>query len=119
MRERSEAKKKCVLAVERAARNESIFRDANERLRQAAESLGADVVPFICECSETGCTELVQLTLEEYRGIRTHPRRFATAPGHESEVDGKCRLVDASERFEVIEKLGPGGDVAEELAANR
>lgn len=69
----------------RIAENEATFRDANENIEAAAASLGhTGRVPFICECPDRACTTIVPLTADEYAEVRSQPRRFFTAPGHEA-----------------------------------
>ena len=43
---------------ERIARNDSTFRDANEKIAKAAgEYELVEEVPFICECATESCTD--------------------------------------------------------------
>jgi hypothetical protein len=59
------------------AMNESAFRTANERLRNAAlghRFLPDQRVPFICECADDGCYEVVMLRLADYEQVRQHPK---------------------------------------------
>ena len=75
---------------ERRARNEVTFRAANERIARKAAALGAgdQPVPFLCECPQPTCTDLVFLSLDEYTEIRAHPRQFLARPGHEGSGPG-------------------------------
>jgi hypothetical protein len=104
--------------AERIARNESIFRDANERIREAAEEHGADgrPVPFVCECADPGCRELLHLTLDEYATVRGHEARFVVAPGHQAAAAGLAEVVARRDGHVVTEKTGPARDVAEQLS---
>jgi hypothetical protein len=107
---------------ERVARNQSTFRDANERIERAAEQVDIDRVPFICECLQRDCTQLTRLSLEEYEMIRSDGRRFLVAPGHEiCEVDGKAvaRVIERSPLFSVLEKVDEAGRVARDLDPRR
>jgi hypothetical protein len=55
------------------AANESVFRIANERMQRAAAShrFAPDQgVPFLCECADPGCREVVMLSPEEYDRVR-------------------------------------------------
>jgi hypothetical protein len=101
----------------RAAKNESVFRDVNERIRELQESFGhPGVVQFVCECSRLGCIEPVEAPLEVYGAVvRASPRRFLVAPGHsDPEVE---RIVLETDEYEIVEKLGLAGVVAEEIAS--
>jgi hypothetical protein len=98
--------------AERRVHNESVFRNANERIDQSARQLAVgDPVPFICECGEESCRELIHLSTEEYERIRSHPARFLVLRGHETPEDEE--VVDGGARHVIVEKTGP----AEGLAA--
>ena len=104
------------LTQQRIAENDSRFRDANERIREVAEQHGVQMaVPFICECAEPTCVEIVRLELHEYRSIRANPRWFLTVPGHDGEAGRAGRTVSEHDGYVVIEKLGHAGEVTEEL----
>ena len=84
--------------AEQIARNDAIYRDANERIERAAveyEVTGA--VPFICECADPECRGVVLLTLREYEEIRAsatferpcHDQRLGLEPaanGHQENI---------------------------------
>lgn len=95
---------------ERAARNEALFREVNEQVRDLAETFrdGADAT-FVCECSDADCTEHVRLSLATYESIRADPRRFVLRPGHESDVE---RVVEQADGYTVVEKEGLAGRIA-------
>jgi hypothetical protein len=88
---------------ERVAENEATFRRANEALYRRFQELGAaDLAPFLCECGNDRCTQTIRLNLEEYEEVREQSGRFVVVPGHEIlEVE---RVVEAGERYDVIEK---------------
>jgi hypothetical protein len=103
----------------RVARNESLFREVNERIHELEESFGArapgaDMASFVCECATEGCATRVQMTLDEYQLARRRPTRFLVAPGH-ARPDFE-RIVWRTDRFELVEKFGEAGEVATELA---
>lgn len=96
-----------------AARNQVLFREINERIREigdiqrvrADEPLG-----FLCECADEACTETVPLTVAEYEEIRTSPTWFPIKPGHElPEVEA---VVDRRERYIVVQKEAEAADLA-------
>jgi hypothetical protein len=60
------------VSLERLARNQVLFREVNERLR---EIVGDSATPseFLCECSKTDCTETITLDADEYEGVRSSP----------------------------------------------
>src|SRR5919199_3991240 len=96
--------------LERTARNESLFREVNDRIEELSENVEAQgiapdggVVEFHCECGREGCTERVRMTIAEYQRVRADNDRFALAPGHETtEMEA---VVGRSERYLVVDKL--------------
>ncbi|MDQ3668699.1 MAG: hypothetical protein M3377_00210 [Actinomycetota bacterium] len=93
---------------DRLAKNEALFRDVNERVREIDErqavATGTDAFwDFLCECGHGDCTQAMSLTLEEYERTRSSPVHFAVIPGHERpEVE---RVLERTDRFLLVEKL--------------
>lgn len=99
---------------ERLGRNEVLFRQLNDRLREVGTSfsLVAERGSFVCECADASCTEPIEMTLADYEELRAHPARFAVLRGHEApDVES---VVERREGWNVVEKH-PGGPA--ELAA--
>ena len=92
------------VSLERLVRNQLVFREVNDRIREVTQGLGIpDPIDFICECSREDCTETVALAVEEYDGVRSSPTLFVIVPGHETpQVE---QVVDANERFSLVEKI--------------
>jgi hypothetical protein len=102
--ERSERRK------DRLARNEALFREVNERVREVGERAGLDMIDFICECGDADCTAAVSLTESEYEQIRADPLLFAILPGHAMpEVED---VVSKGDRFQVVRKHEEEEDIA-------
>ena len=70
--------------AEVALRNEKLFREANERIAERRDELQIDegLTPFLCECEDEACTEIVRLSVDEYRKVRARELTFVVAPGH-------------------------------------
>ena len=68
---------------ERLAKNEALFREVNERVKDVAAAAEGDLIDFICECGDDDCTQVVALTQTEYEKVRADPRQFVVIPGHE------------------------------------
>jgi hypothetical protein len=99
----------------RVARNESLYREVNERILEIEESFGDrdpehGLASFVCECATTGCSARLQLSLDDYRLARAKPERFVVAPDHVN-LDFE-RIVLTTDRFWLIEKLGEAGETA-------
>ena len=91
------------VSTERFARNQSIFREVNERLREVADPSLA-LAQYVCECSHAECSETLELDLADYDAIRSTPKVFVIAPGHE-QLDHERVVEDANERFMLVEKV--------------
>jgi hypothetical protein len=102
--------------AERVARNDVIFREANEGIQSAAREYSIDgSLPFICECPVPTCHEIVRLDLAAYEAIRAVPTHFLNAPGHYEAAEGWARLVESRDGYDLVEKVGRAADLAEEL----
>lgn len=99
---------------------QAAFRAANERLEAAADAIGLTLrLPFICECPDAACMELVSLTLDQYEAVRAHPRHFFTSPGHQriAHAAGAAVLVEEHPDYVVVEAIGTAGVIADESHA--
>lgn len=92
----------------RLGRNEVLFREVNERLRELGEgfSLVTEEAEFVCECGSGSCFERLRMSLARYEEIRSDPKLFFVVKGHEQLEYEK--VVSETARFLVVEKL-PGG----------
>jgi hypothetical protein len=105
------------LTQERIAENQVSFRKANERIEATADQMNlAGRVPFICECSDLACMEIVRLDFDEYEDVRQHPRRFFTVPGHaEAAVQvGAARVAKRLPGYTLVDKINLAGEIAEQ-----
>jgi hypothetical protein len=65
--------------------NEALFRAANERLKNQLSSLQeGGRIPFVCECSDADCMDVVDVPLATYEEVRTGPNQFMLRAGHET-----------------------------------
>ena len=100
---------------ERAARNESLFREVNERIGSTATKLSPMFTEFMCECADDSCFEHVSLTSEEYSSVRKMgPVYFILKPGHE-DADIERVVGGEADRYEIVEKQDVAAEVAVEL----
>jgi hypothetical protein len=104
------------LTAERVARNQAAFREANERIEEAALEYSINGgLPFICECSDPSCVEILRLQLSEYEAVRATPTHFISAPGHHRAAGSWAAVVEQREGYEIVEKVGDAAYVAEAL----
>src|SRR3954452_24418811 len=91
---------------ERVAFNDDIFRKANEAIHTQAEMLAAEdfeQLPFICECAEETCSEVIQIPAAAYERIRSDPRLFLNAPGHDVAAHGWGAVGERHDGYVVVE----------------
>ena len=93
------------------AQNEAAFREANERLEDKAAELGFshERTPYLCECENERCTELIALSRPEYEQVRAAPRRFVVVVGHHQ--PSYDEVIQEEPEFTIIEKTGEEGDL--------
>ncbi|HEX2044788.1 MAG TPA: hypothetical protein VHF23_04065 [Gaiellaceae bacterium] len=100
--------------AERVAKNEALFREVNERIREVARPASpGEPSDFLCECGKRECTEPIGLTLAEYEEVRSDPTRFVVAPGHVvADVED---AIASTDRYAVVGKRSPAAvRIAEE-----
>ncbi|MCW2974543.1 MAG: hypothetical protein JWN72_2816 [Thermoleophilia bacterium] len=104
------------LRKRRMARNEARFRDVNRSVVAGIDKFVSNdpkaVYTLLCECSLETCAVMLQVRYDEYRAVRNVPERFFVQAGHEvPEIEV---VVQRTDRFSVIEKIGVGAKVARE-----
>jgi hypothetical protein len=115
-RKQDEDEQPDLITQERVARNEALFREANEGIQEAASTYDVLTrIPFICECADGSCRELIVLSMDEYEEIRANPRHFLNTPGHVRAAQGAAEVVDDRDGYEIAEKTGYAGEIVEEL----
>lgn len=92
--------------VERIRHNNGVFRDANERIRDAAAEYDHELeqIPFLCECPVEDCVEIIRLTEEQYETVRANPHYFVTAVGHEGAEWPVGQVVSRNDGYVLVEK---------------
>jgi hypothetical protein len=101
------------LQQERAAKNQSVFRDVNEGIRDLTEVQDETWGEILCECDDLACIARIPVTMAEYERVRAHGDRFLVLEGHET--GGVEIVVDRADRYVVVEKIEHGAVVAHKL----
>lgn len=100
--------------AERQGRNESLFREVNERIAELNQTFQIEGrSEFLCECSREECKEPVSISLDEYEDVRRESTRFFVIQGHEDK--SVERVIERNDRYIVVEKIGEAGDEADDL----
>ena len=88
---------------ERLSRNQLLFRDVNQHLRDLSLSQvqvpWTDRTRYLCECRQDGCLETIDLTPAEYEYARSYPDFVLVCQGHESGGE----VIERTERFVLVE----------------
>ena len=94
--------------TERIGRNEDLFRKVNDQIEGVNEAFGTitGTMSILCECGTLECIEQIDLTVDEYRELRTEPTRFAVRPGHE--IPDVEHVVQATASYAIVAKDGAG-----------
>lgn len=87
---------------ERIARNEALFREVNERVKEISEDASGGRIDFLCECGDEECTASISLTRVEYERLRSDPLLFGLKPGHA--IPDVEDVVAEDDRFQIARK---------------
>lgn len=103
------------MSAERVALNDATFRNANEGIEEKAESLDVDPIPFLCECADMTCTEVIRLSMSDYEEIRSDSTHFLNVPGHQVAAGPHAKVVAERENYVIVQKIGVAGEIVAEL----
>jgi len=87
--------------TDRLVRNQVLFREVNERVREVLDG-PYDDVEFLCECSNDECVETVLLSGAMYEHVRSRGNRFLVVEGHE--LPDLEEVVEEGPGFVLVEK---------------
>src|SRR3954467_3559596 len=100
----------------RAAKNQSLFREVNERVKDVNDhwkgftSLGE----WLCECANETCTERIEMSGDEYEKIREQGACFFVAPSDDHVWPDVERVVERRDAYWIVEKIDVAGQIAKE-----
>jgi hypothetical protein len=85
---------------ERIAKNETLWREVNERIRDVTKYNGD--IEFLCECGDPTCAQPISMAIPEYEAIRADATHFLVVPGHV--IPDVENVVGGNERYTVVAK---------------
>ena len=99
----------------RIGRNEALFREVNERLKNLNTEFSglSGVMEIVCECGDLGCAEQLTLPAARYEDVRSDPTWFVIVPGHE--VNDVEIIVARHPGYDIVQKQSGAALVVEEL----
>ena len=95
----------------KAARNQSLCREVNERIEALSKTAGD--LQLLCECADLDCTKTLTLSVAEYERIRSSSVRFPIALGHD--VPQVEDVVEVADTYVVVQKRGKAAEVSAHL----
>lgn len=98
----------------KAAHNQSLFREVNERVSRTTSGQFDDVSynEWVCECADPSCSERLQMTMAEYEALRQHANRFAVLPDEAHVFADVENIVEKTERYWLVTKIGAAEPIA-------
>lgn len=99
----------------RLARNETLFREVNERIEDLALTHADEdhLYEFLCECSNANCDLRLPLPLSTYEQARTDSAVFIVAEGHDlPEIED---VVLRGAGFQLVRKHGEAAELAKAM----
>jgi 5-bromo-4-chloroindolyl phosphate hydrolysis protein len=101
-----------------AARNQSLFRAVNEKLRELNEAFSevSQTYAIACECADVSCVQTVHVQMQEYLDVRENPRRFVVLRDHV--LPHVERVVSGTDGYVVVEKTAAVSEITEATDPN-
>ena len=98
----------------RAATNQSLFREVNERVKDVNDRFHAytSLSDWVCECANDTCVERIQMAGQDYERIRSAGERFFVAPSERHVWPDVERVVERHENYWIVDKI----ELSEEIA---
>lgn len=90
----------------RAARNQALFRSVNEKLKEVNRAFAEQLntLTIACECADTTCVEMLEISPLDYERVRADPLHFVVLPDH---VYPEVEVVIGEEAgYVIVEKQG-------------
>ncbi len=103
------------LRERRFAVNQTVFRRSNERLSERLGPFVLGPMQYVCEGGDDSCADHVSLLTSEYEHVRSNSAWFLIALDHEILSGGCERITETHERYQVAEKSGAAGALAEAM----
>lgn len=97
-------------SADKRARNELLFRQVNEQIRELEAKGDPASFDVLCECGVSDCTATFTIDEAAYERVRSDGRQFVVLPGHE--MLERERVVGRTDRYLVVRKLGDLGEIA-------
>jgi hypothetical protein len=100
---------------QRAAKNQSLFREVNERVKDLNDSFHVftSISDWVCECANDDCFELIEMSAREYENVRRTASRFFVFPSEQHVWPEAENVVERFANYWIVEKIELAGQIAE------
>ena len=100
---------------QRAAQNQSLFREVNERVKDVNDSFHVftSLSEWVCECANDECFERIEMSTREYEDVRRHSSRFFVFPGEQHVWPEAENVVERFANYWIVEKIELSAQLAE------
>jgi hypothetical protein len=99
---------------QRAARNQSLFREVNERVKDINDHfyVFTPLSEWVCECANDDCVERIEMSAREYEHVRSDGARFFVSPSDQHVWPEVERVVERLANYWIVEKIELGAKIA-------
>lgn len=95
------------------ATNEELGRKINDLIRRRVGPEPDNKIRVVCECANSDCEELIELTVGQYEHLREGDSHFVVLAGHESA--SLERIVGGEGPWLMVQKTGEARVYVEEM----
>jgi hypothetical protein len=101
---------------QRAARNQALFREVNERVKDVNDGFHVftSLSDWVCECANDDCVQRIEMSAREYEHVRAHGARFFVFPEDRHVWPDVERVVERLANYWVVEKIEVAAKLAKE-----
>jgi hypothetical protein len=93
--------------------NEALGRKINDLIRRRVGPEPDNKIRVVCECADSDCDELIELTVRQYEYLRRNDSRFVVIVGHESR--SLERIVGGEGPWLIVQKTREARRYVEEM----
>jgi hypothetical protein len=95
------------------ATNEDLGRKINDSIRRRVGPEPDNKIWVVCECADSDCDELIEMTVGQYEQMRDGESHFVVLVGHES--PSLERIVGGEGPWLLVQKTGQARRYVEEM----
>src|SRR5215203_2328568 len=100
---------------QRAAQNQSLFREVNERVKDVNDSshVFTSLGEWVCEYANDACFERIEMSTREYEDVRRRTPRFFVFPSEQHVWPEDENVLEHCANYWIVEKIELSAQLAE------